>query len=186
MRNKGFVIFGGLLILFGILLILGQAFQINFWSICWPVALILLGVWLLVRPRFVPSGELNISPLADIHRSGPWTVASEEFWTFVGDVDLDMTQADLPVGETRLRLFGFVNDIDLDLPPGVGFSLASTAFLSEARLLGQKQESFFIPLEFTSPDYETAERKVRLEVFCFVSDLKVKQIVPAGAKAEQA
>ncbi|MBN2551102.1 MAG: cell wall-active antibiotics response protein [Anaerolineales bacterium] len=185
MRNTGYLVMGGLLILFGIMLILGQAFQINFWAICWPVGLILLGVWLLVRPKFVPAGEVNISPLADIHRSGPWAVAPEEFWTFVGDVDLDMTQADLPAGETRLRLFGFVNDIDLYLPPGVGFSLASTAFLSEARLLGKKQESFFIPLEFTSPDYDLAERRVRLEVFCFVADLKVKQVKPTPASPEQ-
>jgi len=86
-----------------------------------------------------------------------------------------MTRAEVPEGETEIRVFGFVGDVDLLVPEGVGITVSSTAFVTDARVLGQKRESIVVPFHQASDDYETAERKIRLEVTSFVADIKVKR-----------
>jgi predicted membrane protein len=41
-------------------------------------------------------------------------------------------------------------------------------------MLGKKREAFVTSVDLKSDNYETAERKVRLEVTCFVADVKVR------------
>ncbi len=134
MRNRGFVIAGGLLILWGILILLSELLKIDFSTICWPVALILVGVYLLVRPRMViGKAQVNFSPLNNTRRSGPWQVVSEEIYTLVGNTRLDLTQAEVQPGETVLRVFGFVGDVKLYIPPHLAFSVSSWAFVNNLK-----------------------------------------------------
>lgn len=176
MRNQGQMIFGGLLIFFGLLFLFGTLFRINVWAFCWPVGLILLGGWILLRPQLSPGTPVRVTPLGEIQRDGAWHVANEEHWVFVGDVDLDLTRADIPAGETTLRLFGIVCDVSLTVPQGVGFAVSSTAFVTDSKILGHQEENFIMPYTFTSDDYATAERKVRLETVFFVTSVKVKRV----------
>jgi lia operon protein LiaF len=175
MRNQGQLIFGGLLIFFGLLFLFGTLFRINVWAFCWPIGLILLGVWILLRPQLSPGTPVRVTPLGDIRRDGTWRVANEEHWILVGDADFDLTHADIPAGETTLRLFGFVCDVSLMVPQGVGVAVSSTAFVTDLKILGHQEENFVMPYTFTSDDYATAERKVRLEVTFFVASIKVKR-----------
>jgi lia operon protein LiaF len=97
----------------------------------------------------------------------------------IADVDFSPAEADIPFGETRLRLFGFVGDIDLRIPGGVGLSIASLAFLTEAKILGEQTSNFVTPFEYISPGYAEAERRIRLETTFFVADLKVRHPLAA-------
>ena len=85
-----------------------------------------------------------------------------------------MAHADIPAGETRIRASGFVNGITLIVPQGIGVMVSSLAFLTEARVFDQKHTRFFDASQFTSEDYETAERKIHLDLSYFVADVKVK------------
>lgn len=179
MRDRGQVFIGAAIILAGLVFLIGNQFNINVWAFCWPTALILLGVWLLVRTqRGVPDTGVRqrLLILGDMHRDGAWQVADEEIWVGVGDVDLDMLEAEVPLGETRIRILGFVSDVDILVPEGVGVSVSSTAFVSDAKVLGKKREGILVPVDVVSDDYETAERKVRLETTCFVSEVKVRRV----------
>lgn len=174
MRNQGQLFLGGLLIFLGLLFLVGTLFRINVWAFCWPIGLILLGGWILLRPQMVaPGTSVHVTPLGSIVRVGSWRVANEEFWLFVGDAKFDLTQADIPTGESTLRLFGFVGDVVLTIPTGVGVAVASTAFVNDLKILGRHEESFIMPFNFASDDYASAERKVRLEVTHFVASVKV-------------
>ena len=176
MRNQGQLFAGSLLIIFGLLFLFGTLFHVNVWAFCWPIGLILLGVWILLRPQMIgPGAQVHVVPLGSIRRDGAWRVAHEELWNFVGETSFDLTRADIPAGETTLRLFGFVNDVTLIVPQGVGFTVSSTAFVTDLKVLGQHHESFVMPYSFTSDDYATAERKVRLEATYFVASIKVKR-----------
>ena len=176
MRNQGQMIIGVLIILVGLMFLIGNVLNVNVWALCGPLGLILLGVWLLLRPQLVGADTaVRQKLLGDIHRDGVWQVADEEFWIGVGEVDLDMTRAEVPVGETKIRVFSFVGDVDLLVPEGVGITVSSTAFVTDARVLGRKRDSIMFPFHQASDDYETAERKIRLEVTSFVADIKVKR-----------
>lgn len=177
MYNRGQLFIGIVLILAGLAFLIGNLFDVDVWALCWPLGLILLGVWLLVRPQLVsPGTTVRQRLLGDIRRDGVWQVTDEEIWIGLGDVELDATRADVPVGETTIRILGFIGDVDVFVPQGVGISVSSTAFVTDARVLGQKREGFLFPVRLTSDSYETAKRKVRLETTFFITDLRVKQL----------
>jgi hypothetical protein len=176
MSKKTQLVIGGMILLYGLLLLIGEIFHINLGKLCWPVALILIGLALIFLPRLYarrPGFQLHIFP--GIHRCGAWTLRPEEILMFVGDIDLDLTQAVIPAGETTIRVYVFVADIDLLIPKEVGIQIASTAFLNDARLWKQKQSLFVSTLEQSSPNYSQAVRKVRFESYLFVADLKMDQ-----------
>jgi lia operon protein LiaF len=176
MRNQGQVIFGILIILIGLMFLLGNLFDVNVGALCFPTALILVGVWLLIRPWLVgPDTRLRFRVFGPVRRGGAWQVADEEFWLLIGDVRLDMSQAEIPPGETRIRVSGFVGDVRLVVPEGVGVSVSSMAFVSDARVLGQRRDGLLLPVRLTSDDYETAERKVHLETMFFVGDVRARR-----------
>jgi lia operon protein LiaF len=176
MRNRGALFIGSLLVVFGLVLLLGNLLNINIWALCWPIGLILVGAWLLLRPRLaLPGTSVNIRFIADDKRYGVWQAGNEEFWSFIGDIRLDLTQADIPSGETTLQMYGFVNDLDILVPQDLGLSISSIAFLTSARINGHRSDRFLMTDTYTSGNYASAERKIRLETYSFVTDLDVKQ-----------
>jgi hypothetical protein len=176
MRNQGQVFIGITIIVLGLVFLIGGLLNIDTGILCMPTVLILLGVWLLLRPWVAgPDTARRMALLGPVRRDGAWQVADEEIWLFVGDVNLDVTQAQIPLGETRIRVFAFVGTIRLIVPEGVGVAIASTAFVTDANMLGRKRESFLMTTYITSDGYETAERKIRLEPTFFVADVKVKR-----------
>lgn len=173
MRNQGQLFVGGVLILLGFSFLLGTVFNVNVWAFFWPVVLILLGGWILLRPQFIPGTPIHMMPLGEIRRDGAWQVANEEFWFFVGDAEFDLTRAEVPAGETTLRFFGFVAEITLIVPQGVGVAVSSTAFVTELKVQGKQEESFVMPYHYATEDYVTSDRKLRLETAYFVASIKI-------------
>ena len=176
MRNRGQLTLAVLLILAGFLLLVGELFDVDMWAWCWPIGLILVGVWMLLRPPLFGSvGEgVRYRILGDIRRRGAWKVHDEELWIGVGDVDLDLREAHIPAGETRLELHGFVGDITLIVPQDVGVALEVTAFVASIKAFGAKRDAFLSPVRMNSEGYESAERRIRLESTIFVGDIKVR------------
>jgi lia operon protein LiaF len=176
MRNQGQLILGVVVIVVGAVLLIGSLFDVDVGVLCWPIGLIVLGLLLLLRPQLIGSGTASRQKLlGDIRRRGEWQVSDEEFWLGIGDVTLDMTQAEIPTGETHLRVVQFVGDVRVSLPEEVGVSLSSTAMIGSVRAFGRKRDIFFTPLRLSSENYETAERKVRLETSMFIGDVRIRQ-----------
>jgi hypothetical protein len=183
MQNRNQMLVGSFFILCGGAWFVASLLHISFWAICFPMGLILLGVLFLVArpPLFGPSSEGGTHFVGDIVRGGEWTVKNEEFYLFVGDVRLDMSRAQFPVGETTIYLNAFVADIDVNVPSDIAVSLTMTSFVADAELNGQRVERFLSGVQLSTPDYATAERKLRLVTTCFVGDVKVKMTpVPAA------
>jgi predicted membrane protein len=176
MRNQGQLAFAVILILLGIMFLLGNVLDVNVWKLAWPLGIILFGLWLLLRPRFTATDTSSQVLLGDFRRKGEWQVAEQDIFLGIGDVVLDLTSAEIPLGETRIRVWGFVADMKLTLPQDVGVSVSSNAFFSEVKGLGKKREAFLTTLRVNSDNYPDAERKIRLEASYFVADIKIKQV----------
>jgi len=174
--NRSVIFIGLVLVVGGAVLLAGNLFNFNGWALCWPVGLIALGVWFVMRPASaMPGGISSFRFVGDIHRSGPWQVVNEEFSQFVGDIHLDLTQAVIQPGETHLRFTGFVGELALTVPAGVGVSLAASAFVSDLNLFGQKRDAIFSPVDLSTPGYATAERRLRVEMAYFVAEARIRQ-----------
>jgi predicted membrane protein len=176
MRNRGMLVIGAALILFGFLLLIGAIFDVDVGILCFPTFLILLGIWILVRPQLVrPGTGMAARILGDVRRSGSWDVSEEEFWVGIGDVRLDLTEANVPEGKTSLRIYGFVGDVRIVIPEGLGVAVASSAFLCDARVLGRKTDTFLGTFYWESEGYQEAERQVQFETLHFVHSLRITQ-----------
>jgi len=174
MRNRGLLILSVAVIAVGLLLLFGALFDIDTEVLCLPTILILVGVFLLLRPWLAGRGiELDMTIFGPVRRSGAWQVHDDEIWLLVGDVILDLSEAEIPPGETVIRVFAFVAETRLIVPEGIGVSLSSMAFLTTTRFLGKKRDYFFTSARPASDDYGTAERRIRLEPTGFVADVKV-------------
>jgi len=174
--RKSEIVFGSIILGVGVLLLVGAIFHIDIWGLICPAGMIALGAWLIYRTRRGPGGaEVNLRFVGDIRRRGAWTPQNEETWGFVLDTTLDFTQAELPPGETTFRTGAFVNDIKVTVPAEVGIALSSMAFLSETRINGQHEQTFFLPFEWQSDNYASASRKVIIRPFCFVAEVKISQ-----------
>lgn len=176
MRNQGQIFIGLIMIFLGILILIGSVFDIDTGMLCVPTVLISLGIWLLLRPWFAGSETgIRMTVFGPIRRDGAWQLADEEIWLLVGDVTLDTTQADIPLGETVIRILGFAGTVRLIVPKGVGVAVSSTAFVTDAKVLGRKRDFFLTTAHLASDGYETAERKIRLVPTYFVADVRVRR-----------
>jgi predicted membrane protein len=177
MRNQAQLVLALIVIAVGVVLLVASVLQINVWVLCFPVLLVLLGLAILFRPQLVGSdSDARYKLLGDIRRSGDWAVADEELWIGVGDVRLDMTAADIPYGDTQIRVWSFVSSVQLSIPDDVGVTVSSSAFITDAKFLGRKRDGILTPVRFSSDDYETAERRIRLENTAFVGDVSIKRV----------
>jgi predicted membrane protein len=162
-------------IVIGVIFLIGALTGVNVWGLICPVALVLLGVALIVQTRRIgPDTDFSVRVIGDIRQRSDKILKNQEIWVGIADVDFFPAEADIPLGETRFRLFGFVGDIDLRIPATVGLSITSLAFLTEANIAGDKTSNFVRPFEYTSPGYAEAERRIRLEITFFVADLDVR------------
>jgi hypothetical protein len=175
MVNRGMLILGSILIGLGALFFIGSVLHIDIGALCFPIALILAGVWLAFRPNLSGrGGPANVVLIGDHKRRGDWQVDDAEFWVGVGDIDLDMGQAFIPQGETVLHCYGFVNEMTLRLPPDVGYAITASAFVANAKVMGRKTETILSPLQLESPDFASAARRIRVEAVGFVVEIKIK------------
>lgn len=171
------VVTGSIILGIGFIFLLAALFNVNIWGLVCPASLIGLGIWLIYRTRQDPrEGELTIKFVGNIHRTGIWQPQHEEIWGFVLESRMDFTDAVFPNGQTTLRTRTFVNDIKATFPAEVGVAIHSTAFMTNSRIQNEKQETFFIPFNWESPNYEYAPQKVLLITTCFVSEIKVEII----------
>jgi lia operon protein LiaF len=176
MQNRNQALIGGFLLLLGIGFLIANVLKINFWAICFPLGLILIGALLLLRPRlFGTSSASHWTLLGNVTRDGHWAVADEEFWLLIGDTKLDFTQAQLPAGETNIRINGFIGDVDLIVPAGVGVLVSASGLFVDLRTPTDKANRFLSPANSASPDYATAERKLHLSTTFLIGDIDVLQ-----------
>lgn len=176
MESRGQLLLGFFLILFGAFALLGAVTNIDVGDVFWPTVLIVVGVWFLVRPRVVKDGsQAHIQVLGDLIRTGQWPVASQEFWIGIADIDLDLTQAEVPAGVTTFRVVGFIGDIDLTVPKDVEVAVEAMGMVSTVRFLDRKGDYFLTPVHLKTDGYDEAEKKVVLETTAFIGDLKIRQ-----------
>jgi lia operon protein LiaF len=176
MQNRNQVVIGALLLLLGIGFLLANVLKISLWAFCFPVGLILIGVLLLVRPKVFDTSSISSWYLfGDIKRGSEWTPASEEFWLFFGDVKLDFTQAQLPAGETNIRINGLIGDVDVIVPADVGVAVSASGVFVDLRTPTDKADRFLSPANSASSNYAAAERKLHLSTTFVIGDIDVLQ-----------
>lgn len=179
MRNPFLFIFGLIVMLLGFAFLFDQAFGFDLVRFVWPIGLILAGLAVILLRNKTPDfdveiGKQNNAFISEMNRNGRWLVENESFSAFIADMTLDLSNADIPKGETIFALSGFIGDISVRVPDDVGVMVSSSAFISELSAPGMKEGGVLGPSKVVSDEYDTAVRKIRIEASYFISDITVQ------------
>jgi lia operon protein LiaF len=174
MQNRTPVFFGGFLVAVGAMFLAANVLNINLWRFFVPGVLILIGLSMIFRRSRegnIPHHDKLIGDLNLVVNGHPY---NEEVWIGIGDIDLDMSRASFPVGLTTYRFSGFVGDINVVVPAGVGVKVKTANVVSDIKLGDQQEEAMFSTVELATPNYANAERKLELLTSLFVGDIQVR------------
>ncbi|NIS82191.1 MAG: hypothetical protein GTO14_18735 [Anaerolineales bacterium] len=174
MRGRGQLILGGFLILIGVLAVLDNLLGIDFGDLFLPLVFIGLGLLIIFRPQMAgPDTDVGVRVFGDIRRGGDWEVKDIEYWSFIGDIKLDLTEANIPPGETRIRVYGFIGDLKLRIPEGLGVEISNVGFVTESKVLENRMGGFLTPVDWKTEGYEAAEKKIDVEMINFIGGIRV-------------
>lgn len=137
--SKGELITGLFIIFLGVVF-LGRNLELFYidlsilWRVFWPSLLILAGLSFLIGHR--GTGKNNFAFLGGIERkSSPWKLQSGSYTAFMGGVELDLTIADIPDGETTLDLTAVMGGISIYVPKDLAVICNGTVVLGGLELL---------------------------------------------------
>lgn len=158
------------LIAFGVALLIGNLLDVNMWRFVWPFALVCVGLWLILKQN--EDGKEPIF-IGEVNRRGAWQAEDERFSLFIGDVSLDLRQANLPEGQTHLTFSSFISDIDLTVPEDVGVAVQANGFITDLTLRGENNTHFFSPIKLKSANFPTSDRQLIVHASGFISDITI-------------
>ncbi|MFX4262705.1 LiaF domain-containing protein [Pelotomaculum propionicicum] len=140
-RNSGALITGLVLVALG-LLVIGNNLDLYeldfsiFWSLFWPVVIILIG-WSLLRGTS-GSGGVHWALMSGIElKQKGWKLEDGSFFALMGGVDMDLNAAEIPEGEVRLNATAVMGGIKIIVPPEITVDYEGTAVLGGVKFFDE-------------------------------------------------
>ncbi|REJ12480.1 MAG: cell wall-active antibiotics response protein [Paenibacillaceae bacterium] len=133
------------------------------------------------RPDWMPNlnAENRSGFIGDIHLGGDyWELRPMNISLFIGDTVLDLTKAQIPLGETRINVSSFIGDVKVFVPNDrdLGISVTSNSFIGDTRVLDRHEGGFFKNVKFETPYYHEADKRIRLIVSSFIGDVRIVKV----------
>ena len=166
--HSGQIFTATFLILLGALLLAGNFGLLAFgWGQAGPLFLIALGVWLVWR-GFQPRGEQWRSEFS--WGFGDYApdlagkmIRAENFSHGFGEMELDLSRAIIPDGESRVRASHGFGELKIRMPREVAVRVNARAGFGEVSLFEDEASGIGLALDFQSENYAAATRKLTLE-----------------------
>lgn len=183
---------GFIIILLGILLLLNEFDVLDIGDL-WPLLIIALGLWLILKPKSghddasgFGSGfgdQTYVTDTEEVIESNTFgdmkvTVKSKNFKngritaTF-GDLNVDLTELDIETGEQTLRLSTNFGDMKVAVPKNIPFSIQANNTAGDMRIFEEKRSGWKQTATYASEGYDSAEKKLKIVTSQLFGDLKV-------------
>ncbi len=178
--------FGNLIVtvLFGVLLIgnLNLA-HIQGWTIFWAVVVLGLGFEVLRGPGFFfnsgnhwrrrfGAGDVEITfDGGDVFRRHRMRNEGH----LIGDIRLDLSQEQIPEGETPYDVSALIGDITILVPQDIAVSVDADVSVGDLNIFGRREDGIGRHIQYESPGYAEATRKVKIHAHLMVGDITVQQ-----------
>nr|WP_255570880.1 cell wall-active antibiotics response protein LiaF [Cohnella sp. CFH 77786] len=105
-----------------------------------------------------------------------WVLQSMSFWQAVGEIRMDMTLAIPEEKETTIVLQGLVGDVDLTVPEDYGLQVEASVFVGQIGYKQSRDGGMLHRLSWRSPDYDSREYRLKLQLFYLVGDIKIRTV----------
>jgi lia operon protein LiaF len=117
--------------------------------------------------------------IGDVHLGNDyWELRPMSISHFIGDTNLDLTKAQIPIGETRIYVSSFIGDVKVFVPNdlGVGLQVVSSCLIGDVKVLDQKRGGLFNQMSVETPSYADADKRVVIVVSSFIGDVRVTKV----------
>lgn len=102
-----------------------------------------------------------------------WSVDDAVVSTVLGDITLDLRQADLPPGQTELTLLCWLGTIHVRVPADVGVDVTAQAMVGSVDVLGRHEEGFVRDIHVQTEHFEEQPRRLQMRLSTVVGQLVV-------------
>ncbi|MGO4376241.1 cell wall-active antibiotics response protein LiaF, partial [Paenibacillus sp. MCAF20] len=91
---------------------------------------------------------------------------------------LDLTKAQVAVGETRIHISSFIGDVKVFVPNDyeIGVQVLTSSFIGDVKILDRKEGGMFKHINIQSPSYSDSDKKIKLIVSTFIGDVRVTKV----------
>ncbi len=185
MRQKNFwtIVFGIVLILIGILALLDSLEVISFWSALgrlWPLLLIGLGIWLLVKRRYlywVKEGKKYSKAFGDlkIDASGMDPHGMDVEMGF-GDLEVNLTKAGFSDRENVIHLALGFGDIKIWIPSELKVKASASCGAGDIDVLGKTADGLGRSVDYQDEDYDSAQKKLKVFAKLGFGDIRISRV----------
>jgi len=175
--KKWSLILGGFLLLMGFFSLIEVIWNIDLWKYLWPLILIGAGLLIIFRPKWFTlwdwEGRSHSKFVGDYRTVLQGTGKDESFNTFAGEHTIDLSNVIVPSGGLNYKFNGFAGEVNIIVPENVGVRVRGNVFAGELDIFGEKIQSVMSPFEGETPNFESAESKIYLEVNYFACDVSL-------------
>jgi len=146
---------------------------VSLWKLAAAFLLIYFGVGLLEgRPK---DREVISSLLGELHYGqNPFALSDTCYTMAVGDLHLDLTQAIVPNREVVLELNLGAGSIEILVPRDLAVAVHAHTSAGELTIFDVQASGISRDIVWTSPDYDTATRRVKMFVEVKVGDVVIR------------
>lgn len=117
--------------------------------------------------------------IGDMHfGNGYWELRPMNISNFIGDTTLDLTKAQISLGETRVYVSSFIGDVKVFVPNdlSVGLKVESSCLIGDVKVLDQKRGGLFNQMSVETPNYMDSDKRVVLIVSSLIGDVRVTKV----------
>jgi lia operon protein LiaF len=117
--------------------------------------------------------------IGDVHIGHDyWELRPMSISHFIGDTTLDLTKAQIPLGETRIYVSCFIGDVKVFVPNdlGVGIQVISSSLIGDVKVFDHKRGGFFNQMTVETPSYSDTDKRVVLIASSFIGDVRVTKV----------
>lgn len=190
MRQRNFwkVVFGVILIILGVLALLDSLEILSFWSALgklWPLLLIAVGIWLLVKRRHLYWGEK-----VDIREGKKYSKAFGDLKIDTagmdphgmdvemgfGDLEVNLNKASLSDGENVIHLALGFGDIKVWVPSDMKIKALASCGAGDIDVLGKFADGLGKSLDYQDENYDADQKKLKIYAKIGFGDIKISRI----------
>ncbi|SEU20769.1 cell wall-active antibiotics response protein LiaF [Paenibacillus sp. NFR01] len=141
------------------------------------ICLISLGMFFVKSKRMQRQGKYmqkqSFSSRFDWDLS-PWMMHSLSAWHVLGEADVDLTLAMAEQPETTMLFQGIFGDMDIHLSEEFGVEIEAFVLFGSIEFGTHRDTGMMNRLNWKSPNYDSAEHKVKLNISYIMGDLDVR------------
>ncbi|MCJ7806555.1 MAG: cell wall-active antibiotics response protein [Clostridia bacterium] len=149
-----------------------------FWNLVWPVVLILIG-FNLMRGKSHSGGKggrFTFMGGTNIGGAQPWKLESGSYFAFMGGIEMDLTAAEIPEGETVLDLTAIMGGIDVKIPKDLSVIYEGSAVLGGVTFKDQEDGGIIGGRKVEQNITNSTKNIVRIQARAIMGGIEIKEV----------